>query len=132
MLKGTHSPAQGDRLAMPLGGLASEDGSDGTDGTGDADVLTLGRQPPTETPTWCPEGAGAPRGMGLLGLALEARAGSAGGGLCVAPESDSEGTEPTGTNGTGIGFISESDGEGTTKLQDTRAVRIVIAVFCNA
>jgi site-specific DNA-cytosine methylase len=92
---------------MPLGGVASEAGSDSDGGASDAVVLTLGRRPPTETLGLVPRGgrdsttfargagAGTP-GVGLSAFALEAGAGAAGGGLHVPPDTDSddEGAEP--------------------------------------
>ncbi len=92
-------------MAMPLGGVASEAGSDSDGGASDAVVLTLGRRPPTETLGLVPRGgrdsttfargagAGTP-GVGVSAFAVEAGAGAAGGSLHVPPDSDDEGAEP--------------------------------------
>ena len=88
------APAQRDRFAMTLGGLAFDNGGDSDGGTGDAMVLEAGAGAAGGGLRVVPDSddEGVEPAMALE--ALEAGAGAAGGGLRVVFDSDDEGAEP--------------------------------------
>ena len=116
------APAQRDRFAMTLGGLAFDNGGDSDGGTGDAMVLEAGAGAAGGGLRVVPDSddEGVEPAMALE--ALEAGAGAAGGGLRVVPDSDDEGAEPAlalealeagaGAAGGGLRVVPDSDDEG--------------------